>query len=158
LLAPVLAERKKFARRKWLSDALTDISDGVTFPLERRWVFDVERPHGLPRATRQSRRPGADGFRFLDNLYEPWKVSVELDGLAFHQPEDLARDRRRSNETTIAADTDTLRYGFKEVANHPCQQAEQLARALVKHSWEARKLKPCKRPDCAVAGLVAKLR
>jgi hypothetical protein len=157
LLAPALAERKKFARRKWLNDALTDISDGVTFPLERRWVYDVERPHGLPRATRQSRREGADGLRFLDNRYEPWNVGVELDGLAFHPPEDLARDRHRSNETTIAAGTDTLRYGFKEVANHPCDQAEQLARALIKHGWDARKLKPCKRPDCSVEPLVKKL-
>lgn len=164
LLAPALAERKKFTRRKWLNDALTDISDGVTFPLERRWVYDVERPHGLPRATRQSSRPGADGLRFLDNLYEPWNVSVELDGLALLGPgaiylaEDLASDRRRSNETTITAGTDTLRYGFREVANQPCDQAEQLARALIKHGWEALRLKPCKRPGCLVGGLVKKLR
>jgi hypothetical protein len=158
LLAPALAERKKFTRRKWLNDALADISDGVTFPLERRWVYDVERPHGLPRATRQSSRPGADGTRFLDNFYEPWNVSVELDGLAFHPPEELASERRRSNETTIAVDADTLRYGFKEVANHPCDQAEQLARALIKHGWEALRLKPCPRPGCLVEGLVSKLR
>ena len=154
LLVAAFAERKKFTRRRWLNDALADVSDGVTFPLERRWVYDVERPHGLPPATRQPAR----------HLYEPHKVAVKLDGRAFpaprpiHPPEELARDRRRSNETRIAADTDTLRYGFREVANHPCDQAEQLARALIKHGWDARKLKPCKRPDCLVAGLVKKLR
>jgi hypothetical protein len=123
LLAPALAERKKFTRRKWLTDALTDIGGGAASSLERRWAYDVERPHGLPRATRQSRREGADGLRSLDNRYEPWDVSVEL--------------------------------GFKEVANHPCAQAGQLARALIEHGWDARKLKPCKRPGCSVGQPVA---
>ena len=67
MIADAFAARKKKVRRAWLADALTDISDGIHFPLERRWVRDVERAHGLPRASRQARRAGGDGFRYLDN-------------------------------------------------------------------------------------------
>jgi hypothetical protein len=154
-LRSALLERKKFARRRWLNDALAGAEDGIPFPLERRWVYDVERPHGLPRAVRQAPPPGADGARYLLNLYEPFSVPIELDGLAVHQPGELDRDRRRANEAAIAMAAVPLRYGFKEVANHPCAQAEQVARALVKRGWDARKLKACARPGCAVAPLLA---
>jgi hypothetical protein len=156
LIVAQLGGRKKFARRAWLKDALADIGDGIHFPLERRWARDVERAHGLPRATRQARLDGPDGSRRLDNYYEPHRLCVELDGAAFHRAEDLDSDRRRDNETLIAADAKTLRYGFKEVANHPCDQAEQFARALVKQGWAANTLKPCK-PGCRVASLTVRL-
>ncbi|HUN37834.1 MAG TPA: type IV toxin-antitoxin system AbiEi family antitoxin domain-containing protein [Trebonia sp.] len=157
MIGAALPARKKMARRAWLKDALTDVSDGVYFPLERRWAHDVERAHGLPRASRQSRRDGADGLRYLDNFYVPYNLAVELDGLAFHPPEDLDRDRRRDNETKIAAGVDTLRYGFKEVANRPCEQAEQFARALIARDWSADTLKPCG-PDCPVRTVTMALR
>ncbi|HEX3964432.1 MAG TPA: type IV toxin-antitoxin system AbiEi family antitoxin domain-containing protein [Trebonia sp.] len=155
MIADVLGSRKRFARRAWLQDAVTDVRDGIHFPLERRWVTDIERPHGLPAATRQAKRAGADGIRYLDNYYEPYGLCVELDGAAFHPDEDRARDRRRDNETTIAASAETLRYGFKEVANRPCDQAEQFARALMKHKWTADTLSPCSR-SCPVAKLTTK--
>jgi hypothetical protein len=155
LIAAQLERRKKFARRTWLTDALTDIGDGIHFPLERRWARDVERAHGLPRATRQAWLNGPDGARRLDNYYEPFHLCVELDGAAFHRSEDLDAGRRRDNEILIAADAKTLRYGFKEVANHPCDQAEQFARALIKQGWAASTLKPCQ-PGCRVAPLAGK--
>ena len=76
-LRDALAERKKISKRSWLADALTDVSDGVHFPLELRWTRDVQRAHGLPVPTRQERRPGADGTRFLDNHYTPYDLAVE---------------------------------------------------------------------------------
>ncbi|HEY6785966.1 MAG TPA: type IV toxin-antitoxin system AbiEi family antitoxin domain-containing protein [Trebonia sp.] len=152
MIADALNARKKARRRAWLEDALTDISDGIHFPLERRWTRDVERAHGLPQATRQVRRTGADGIRFLDNLYEPYRISVELDGLAFHPPEQRHGDYYRDNETAIATDAQVLRYGFQQVANRPCTQAAQLARALIKHGWDAKTLKPCKQ-ECPVLPL-----
>ncbi|HUN34558.1 MAG TPA: hypothetical protein VMU95_21350 [Trebonia sp.] len=75
---------------------------------------------------------------------------------ALGRAEDRDGDRRRDNEALIAADAKTLRYGFKEVANHPCDQAEQFARALIKQGWAADSLKPCQ-PGCRVAGLTARL-
>lgn len=153
MVAAALPGRARMPRKTWLTDALTDITDGVHFPLERRWTRDVERAHGLPKADRQSRREGREGIRYLDNFYEPFNLAVELDGLAFHPTEDLDKDRRRDNEATIAHSTRTLRYGFKEVANRPCEQAEQFGRALVKQGWPASTLKPCG-PACPVNTLV----
>jgi len=153
MIGVALPARKKMARRAWLKDALTDVSDGAHFPLERRWLHDVERAHGLPRASRQSKRHGADGPRYLDNLYTAFNLAVELDGLVFHPPEELDRDRRRDNETKIAAKVDTLRYGFKEVANRPCEQAEQFARALIARGWTAETLKACG-PACPIVTLI----
>lgn len=155
LLADALAARKKIARRAWLADALTDVGDGVHFPLEGRWVRDVERAHGLPKATRQARRASEAGVRCLDNLYEPYGLCAELDGAAFHLPEDRAADRRRDNEAAISDNVTILRYGFPEVASHPCDQAVQFARALIARGWPATTLKPCG-PECPVALLVQK--
>jgi len=155
LVAAQLGGRKKFTRRAWLKDALADFGDGTHFPLERRWARDVERAHGLPRATRQVRRDGPDGSRRLDSYYEPHRLCVELDGAAFPRVADRDTDRRRDNETLIAADARTLRYGFKDVANHPCDQAEQFARALIKQGWPAGTLKSCG-PDCRVATLTTR--
>jgi hypothetical protein len=156
MVSASLTERKKFPGRAWLTEALTDVSDGVHFPLERRWKRDVERAHGFPAASRQVRRKGADGVRFLDNLYEPWGICVELDGLTFHTPESAARDRRRDNETIIEMDAKTLRYGFPEVANRPCEQAEQFARALTRQGWQADTFKAC-RPTCRIGTLVKRI-
>ncbi|MCW2930115.1 MAG: hypothetical protein JWM19_1077 [Actinomycetia bacterium] len=116
MISDALKARKKARRRAWLEDALTDISDGVHFPLERRWTRDVERAHGLPQATRQVRRTGADGVRLLDNLYEPYRISVELDGLAFHPPEQRHGDYYRDNETAIER-------GWDPKTLKPCRQA-----------------------------------
>jgi hypothetical protein len=157
MLGGALKERKKIRRRTWLEDALLDVSDGIHFPLERRWTRDVQRAHGLPAATHQVRREGADGIRFLDNLYQPYNLSVELDGLAFHPPEERDKDKHRDNETVIATGAQTLRYGFRQVANHPCDQAAQFARALVKNGWPAATLKRCEKPRCPVIAVAERL-
>jgi hypothetical protein len=146
-----LKDRKRLRRRGWLEDALTDVSDGIHFPLERRWTRDVQRAHGLPAATRQVMRKGADGIRYLDNFYDRYHLAVELDGAAFHPAEKRESDYYRDNESAIAIDARTLRYGFRLVASRPCAPAEQAARALIKLGWPATTLKACTDPDCPVA-------
>ena len=147
------AGRKKMPRRAWLSEALTDLADGVHFPLERRWYRDVERAHGLPRAHRQVKVKHANGTRYLDNLYEDYGVCVELDGKIAHPDEHRSRDRRRDNENVARYDTETLRYSYEDVANHPCEQAAQLAITLTRRGWPATTLKPC-HPGCPVSALI----
>jgi predicted transcriptional regulator of viral defense system len=149
-LRDALAERKKISRRSWLTDALADVSDGVHFPLELRWTRDVQRAHGLPVATRQVRRQDADGIGFLEGHYARYNLAVELDGLAFRPAEN--GDGERDHAAVIGANTTILRYGFRQVANHPCDQAAQFARALVMKGWDARTLKPCQKPQCPVGG------
>ena len=72
-------------------------ADGVHSPLERRYVHGVERAHGLPPARRQARRRHGSGNRYLDNLYKPFGLCVELDGSVAHPDEGRWRDTRRDN-------------------------------------------------------------
>src|SRR5258708_6974659 len=51
-----LSARGRIRWRGWLLDALEDAEDGVYSSLERRYVRDVERAHGLPRSEHQARR------------------------------------------------------------------------------------------------------
>ena len=86
LLGKALAARSRMRWRGWVTAALGDAADGVHSPLERRYVHGVERAHGLPPARRQARRRHGSGHRYLDNLYEPFRLCVELDGNAAHPP------------------------------------------------------------------------
>ena len=94
--------------------------EGVHSNLEYRYVRDVERPHGLPRAARQVRviRDGAP--RYLDNLYEEGMVCVELDGRTAHPPGERFRDFRRDN-AGAADGILTLRYGWSDVTSVPAR-------------------------------------
>src|SRR6185437_13122235 len=80
LLGKALAARSRMRWRGWVTAALSDAADGVHSPLERRYVHGVERAHGLPPARRQARRRHGSGHRYLDNLYEPFGLCVEMDG------------------------------------------------------------------------------
>ena len=80
MIKEALAARKRMRWREWLGEALDDVADGVMFPLELRYVRDVERAHGLPAARRQARRELASGVRYLDNFYDAYRLCVELDG------------------------------------------------------------------------------
>jgi hypothetical protein len=150
-LRDALARRKKISKRPWLADALAEDH----FPLELRWNRDVRRAHGLPVPARQASRRGLDGTRFLDYYYEPYNLAVELDGIPFQPADDRDQDRYRDNEAIIAVGANTLRYTFRQVANHPCDQAAQFAWALTRHGWDARTLKACQKPRCPVTFLVA---
>jgi hypothetical protein len=61
LLITALGKRGKVRWRCILRGALADIDDGAQSVLEVRYVRDVERPHGLPRARRQARAPRSSG-------------------------------------------------------------------------------------------------
>jgi len=55
-LSKALARRSRIRWRTWITAALQDAADGVHSPLERNYVYGVERAHGLPMARRQAKR------------------------------------------------------------------------------------------------------
>jgi Transcriptional regulator, AbiEi antitoxin len=134
LLGKTLAGRSRMRWRGWVTAALEDAADGVHSPLEHRYVRGVERPHGLPAARRQARRRHGSGLRYLDNLYEPYGVCVELDGAAAHPAEGRWRDTRRDNENFVQG-ARTLRYGWPDVTEHRCRTAAEIGAILRRHSW-----------------------
>ena len=134
LLARTLAARPRMRWRTWITEALQDAADGVHSPLERGYVYGVERAHGLPRACRQAKRRHGSGSKYLDNLYEQYSVSVELDGEAAHPAEGRWQDTHRDNANLLQG-TQTLRYGWPDVTAHRCRTAAEVAAVLRRRGW-----------------------
>jgi len=144
--------RKKMRWRREIALALGDAEDGALSVLEFRYVRRVERPHGLPAARRQARLRQRTGNKYLDNLYEPYGVCVELDGTAAHPEDEQWRDKRRDNASLVGGIV-TLRFGFPELGEHRCESAADVSAVLKSHGWPASP-HPCSRPTCALQALV----
>jgi very-short-patch-repair endonuclease len=148
LLLTALQQRSKVRWRGILLSALGDIDDGAHSVLEIRYVRDVERPHGLPRARRQAKVTRNSGRIYLDNLVDSYRTCIELDGKAAHPVakrwRDIARDNAAHAEGLV-----TLRYGWSAVAEHPCETAAQIAAVLRPRGWPGQPMR-CG-PSCAVA-------
>jgi hypothetical protein len=142
--------RKKMRWRREIALALGDAADGALSVLEYRYVRRVERPHGLPVARRQARIRQRFGTRYLDNLYEPYGVCVELDGTAAHPEDEQWRDKRRDN-ANLSGGIVTFRFGFPELGEHRCESATYVAAALLERGW-AGTPHPCHRLNCPIAG------
>jgi hypothetical protein len=72
-------ERPRMRWRRDLELALGYVEGGALSLRELRSVRGVERPHGLPAASRQARIRQATGNRYLDNLYEGYRACVEIE-------------------------------------------------------------------------------
>jgi very-short-patch-repair endonuclease len=129
-----LGQRPKMRCRAGLLQALGAAADGVHSLLEFRYVHRVERPHGLPAARRQNpvRRDGRSQYQ--DVRYEDYALVVELDGRAAHPEWFRWADIRRDNATAVAGQV-TLRYGWEDVTQRPCQTAAEVAATLRMHGW-----------------------
>ncbi len=147
LLLTALLQRRKIRWRGILLGALDDIGDGAHSVLEIHYVRDVERPHGLPRARRQAKVTRRSGRIYLDNLVDRYRTCIELDGKAAHPVAERWRDIARDN-ASAAEGIITLRYGWPDVTEHPCQTAAQIAAVLGQRGWTGQ-ARPCDR-SCVV--------
>jgi hypothetical protein len=148
-LSKALATRKRIRWRAWIAAALQDAEDGAHSPLERNYVYGVERAHGLPAARRQARRRHGSGTRYLDNLYEEYALCVETDGLTAHPAEGRWRDTHRDNANQVQG-IRTLRYGWPDVTEKRCETAAEIATVLRRNGWQGT-LRRCG-PDCKALG------
>ena len=139
--------RKRMRWRREIEVALGDAEGGALSVLEYRYVYRVERPHGLPVARRQARIRQGTGNRYLDNLYEGYAVCVEVDGTAAHPADEQWRDKRRDNANAVSGLV-TLRFGLLDLGDRRCQTASAVATLLGRHGW-AGSLRACGRDGCA---------
>lgn len=131
-LLKALDSRGRLRRRRWLRAALVDISEGTCSVLEHGYLVRVERPHGLPRATRQKRSASSLGVCYRDAEYGE-RLVVELDGRVFH---DSATRRDADFERDLDAAVDgrsTVRLSYGQVFDRPCQTAGKIAQILRRH-------------------------
>jgi hypothetical protein len=147
-LREALSRRARFRWRAWIIEALAEKEQGLDSPLERRYVRDVERAHGLPAARRQARRRAGSANMYLDNLYEGYRLCVELDGATTHPIEGRWADTERDNENIASDDIRTLRFGWVAVTERRCQSAQRVADALRRSGWTGDP-HPCG-PECTV--------
>ena len=149
MLRAALDRRSRVRWRAWLADALNDSGHGVNSPLERRYVRDVERAHGLPSAQRQAGRTLAGRTHYKDNWYAEYRVCVELDGPTYHQNEQVRRDKRRDNLNLAIDAAQTYRFGPVDVTERACESAAMVAATLRRRGWQGQP-HPCRRPGCKV--------
>ncbi|MBT8228324.1 MAG: type IV toxin-antitoxin system AbiEi family antitoxin domain-containing protein [Dactylosporangium sp.] len=133
-LLATLGGRGKARWRAELVDGLRDVARGCHSVLERRYLRDVEVPHGLPTAARQTRSVVNGRSRYDDVRYEQWKLVVELDGRMAHPCQTRCDDRWRDN-VTLTGGLAVLRYGWGDVIDRPCLVAAQVATMLRHGGW-----------------------
>ncbi|TDD58728.1 hypothetical protein E1263_18090 [Kribbella antibiotica] len=138
-----LADRSRLRHRHALLPILSDVAAGSHSLLELRYARDVERRHGLPRGLRQR---SVDN-EFTDVFYDGFTLVVELDGRFHLVPHRRWRDLDRDNRATLRAEA-TLRYGWFDITNRPCEAAVQ-ALQILRRTKPDLTAKPCS-PSCPV--------
>lgn len=131
-LLQALDSRERVRRRAWLRAVLVDISEGTCSVLEHGYLARVERPHRLPRATRQKRSASSVGVCYRDAEYSE-RLVIELDGRVYH---DSATRRDADFERDLDAAVDgrsTVRLSYGQVFDRPCQTAWKVAQVLQRH-------------------------
>jgi hypothetical protein len=127
---------------------LDDVAAGTMSAFERRYLREVERPHGLPTAHRQVRVVTRGGVTYRDVDYRDFGLVVELDGRFVHtgpgrEWADLERD-----VDAMARGEVTLRLGWSHVLE-PCRAGLVVGRLLRSRGWDGQ-LRSCGR-DCGAA-------
>jgi very-short-patch-repair endonuclease len=98
----VLARMPRARRRRMIASTVADAAGGAHSLAEIDFVVLCRR-HRLPEPTRQVVRLDAGGRRrYLDALFEPWRVHVEIDGSQHMKPRQAWADMRRQNGLWIA--------------------------------------------------------
>lgn len=147
-LRAALAARSRLRRRSLMLGVLADLDDGTCSVLEHGYLSRVERPHGLPRARRQTPGQSSRGRVYRDVDYERFGLYVELDGRIFHSSSGQ-RDRDLERDLDAAADGRTsVRLGWGQVFGRECRTAARIGSLLQQRGWTGSP-NPCG-PDCRI--------
>ncbi|MBO0804131.1 MAG: hypothetical protein J2P25_13790 [Nocardiopsaceae bacterium] len=143
-----LAKRKRFPARREAELMLGYAAEGILSWLERQWAEGVERQHGFPTARRQVKVRQGTTSKYLDNLYEDYRVCVELDGKAAHPEEERRFDEARDRWNLAHGKVVTMRYQVPDLRDqeHRCEKAAEMAVVLRDHGSAVGG--PCEDPRC----------
>lgn len=146
-LRAAASRRTRLRWRALVQDLLGEAGEGVTTPLERCYMRDVERAHDLPRGMRNRSEGPRGRRRYRDVRYRRWQLIVELDGRAAHPEEEREHDDIRDNGGVERRER-TLRYGWRSVTGASCQVARQVCGLLEQGGWSGQPTR-CG-PDCTI--------
>ncbi len=146
-LVAALDARPRLPRRALLRMILDDVISGARSALERNYLVNVERPHGLPTGRRQRRVTAGRTVAYRDVEYLGLATVIELDGRLGHErARDRWADADRDLASTLAGDV-TVRLGWAQVLE-PCRTAAAVATLLLGRGWRGSP-RACG-PGCAV--------
>lgn len=127
--------RMPTVRRRRLILATTEEAAGGSHSLGELTFFDICRKDRLPVPTRQVRFRDLDGrLRYLDAVFDPWKVAVEIDG-AHHDDVGQAWDDSERDNSLLLAEYRVLRFPVHVVREQPKKVAKYLRAALELAGW-----------------------
>jgi hypothetical protein len=131
----VLSRLRRVRRRELITMTVADAQDGSHSLAELDFVR-LCRSHGLPVPSRQVARTDMRGTRrYLDALFEPWQVQVEIDGSHHLEAGQWWADLRRQNDLWVAG-LRLLRYPAWVIRERPGEVATQLRAALIAAGWQ----------------------
>lgn len=144
-VARALAGRQRVRHRAMITALLEDRRTGACSVLERAYLRDVERAHGLPHGERQVRSAATGARTEQDVRYPAYDLVVELDGLT-HYDAAATRDSdaRRDLAEHAVSGALTIRVTHGLVCGDPCTTAAWIAEILRRRGW-AGEIKRCPR-------------
>ena len=130
----VLDRLPRARRRTLIRQTVDDVAGGAESLAELDFLR-LCRVGGLPEPARQVvRRDAAGRRRYLDALFEPWQVHVEIDGGQHLQARQAWADMRRQNDLWIAG-IRVLRFPAWAVRSDPAGVITQVRAALRAAGW-----------------------
>ncbi len=136
-LLAALGTRSRVSQRATIVGMVTDLAEGLCSVLERGYVHRVERPHGLPRGTRQATSRATGRRTDQDVRYRQYGVVVELDGRGYHDnPKAWDDDARRDMAERATSDLTTVRVTYGLVFGDECRTASWIGAILQRQGWQ----------------------
>lgn len=128
-------ESRRVPHRSDFEQAVDDFGDGLTSALEVPGVKKIFRAHGLPEGVAQARIEFPNGPRVVDLLIAEYLLIIEFDGKLGHSDAiGRFRDLDRDN-FAMASGFKSLRFGWHDVRQKPCEAAAQVIRVLRAAGW-----------------------
>lgn len=146
----VLERRSRVHGRQLILGMLSDLRDGANSVLERGYLRNVERAHGLPRGERRQRSRSTGTRTDQDVRYEKYGLLVELDGRHVHDnAASWDADARRDLAELVVAEMATARMTYGLVFNEACGTARQLEVYFRRKGWSGEFIRCPRCPDRA---------
>lgn len=135
-LRVTLDRMTRVRRRRLMYEILADVEGGAQALSELDFTRQVIRRFGLPEPSRQvGRRDSKGRRRWIDVLFDEWKVAVEIDGAQHTTPLEQWDDMERDND--LSADGyQMLRFPAWLVRRHPEIVAAKIRGALRAHGYK----------------------
>jgi hypothetical protein len=130
----VLVDMPGIHRRRLIGAMVADVAGGSHSLPELEFVHGCRR-EGLPEPSRQVRRDDSTGRRrYLDALFEPYGVHVEIDGAQHLEVRRYWADMQRQNDLWIPGER-VLRFPAYIIRMRPDLWVPQLRKALIEAGW-----------------------